>query len=281
MLLSPAELSERLQKLSDIIVLDASWHMPDTGRDAWAEYEAAHIPGALRFDIDQVADPRSALPHPLPAPDDFARMVGAMGISNSTEVVVYEAGPPFAAPRAWWMFRVMGHDAKMLDGGLARWRAEGLPVESGPERAPAPQPFEARLQRQLLADADDVARALDTNSAAVVDARSPERFRGVVEEPRPGIRAGHMPGALNLHYATLTDEDGRLKDDEALAAAFRDAGVEIGDKPVVTTCGSGVTAAILAMALDRLGTPSAVYDGSWTEWGGDPSRPVERDDPTG
>lgn len=276
MLISPRELSERLERLDDVVVLDASWHMPDTGRDAWAEFEAAHIPGALRFDIDQVADHRSPLPHTLPSPEDFARMVGAMGISNATEVVVYEAGPPFAAPRAWWMFRVMGHDARMLDGGLARWTAEGLPVESGPERTPSPARFEARLQRQMLADADDVARALQAGDAAVVDARSSERFRGVVEEPRPGIRAGHMPGARNVHYAALVDADGRLKDEAALAAAFREAGVEPG-RPVVTTCGSGVTACILAMALDRLGTPAAVYDGSWTEWGGDPSRPVAKD----
>lgn len=276
MLISPRELAERLDKLDDIVVLDASWHMPDTGRDAWAEFEAAHIPGALRFDIDQVSDHASPLPHTLPAPEDFARMVGAMGISNATEVVVYEAGAPFAAPRAWWMFRVMGHEAKMLDGGFAAWKAQGLPTESGPERPREPARFEPRFRRELLADADDVDRILKDGTAAVVDARSAERFRGLVAEPRPGIRSGHMPGARNVHYARLVGPDGRLKDDEALRAAFTEAGVDLG-QPVVTTCGSGVTAAILSMALERLGTPSAVYDGSWTEWGGDPERPVAKD----
>jgi thiosulfate/3-mercaptopyruvate sulfurtransferase len=277
MLISPRELSGRLETLEDVVVLDASWHMPDTGRDAWAEFEAAHVPGALRFDIDQVADHASPLPHTLPSPEDFARMVGAMGIGDGTDVVVYEQGAPFAAPRAWWMFRVMGHDAHMLEGGLARWRAEGFPVESGPERGAEPKTFTARLQRHLLADADDVAKALETGSASVADARSPERFTGRVEEPRPGIRSGHMPGARNVHYASLVDAEGRLRDEGSLKAAFRDAGVDLG-RPVVTTCGSGVTAAILSMALERIGTPSAVYDGSWTEWGGDPSRPVARED---
>jgi len=170
----------------------------------------------------------------------------------------------------------MGHDATMLDGGLARWRAEGLPLEHGPERRPEPACFNPDFRPQLLADADAVAQALEIGSATVVDARSPERFRGTVEEPRAGVRAGHMPGALNVHYASLVDEDGRLQDDETLKAAFQAAGVDL-TRPVVTSCGSGVTAAILTMALDRLGTPSAVYDGSWTEWGGDPARPVARD----
>ena len=269
MLVSPEWLSERLD---GVVVLDASWHMPDTGRDALAEFREAHIPGALRFDIDEVADTASALPHTLPAPDAFAEMVGAMGIGNDTEVVVYEGSAPFAAPRAWWMFRVMGHDAHVLDGGLARWRAEGFPVESGPQREPEPREFLAVFHRELFADARDVADAL-AKGRTVADARSPERFAGTVPEPRQGVRAGHMPGASNVPYASLVTEEGRLADEGALREAFRQAGADL-DAPVVTTCGSGVTAAILSLALDQLGTTSAVYDGSWTEWGGDPARPL-------
>lgn len=269
MLITPAELSRRL---GTVAVLDASWHMPDTGRDALAEFHAGHIPGAVRFDIDAVADTASGLPHTLPAPEDFARMVGDLGIASATPVVVYEAGPPFAAPRAWWMFRVMGHDDVMvLDGGLAAWRDAGHTLEEGPGAAPAPKSFAAALRHDLLADADAVARTLDA-AGQVADARSPERFEGRVPEPRQGLAAGHMPGAKNVHYARLV-EDGRLKDEAGLRAAFEDAGIDL-SRPVVTTCGSGVTAAVLALALERLGTPAALYDGSWTQWGGDPDRAV-------
>lgn len=272
MLIAPADLARRLSRT---VVLDASWHMPDAGRDAQTEFESAHIPGARRFDIDRIADPASGLPHTLPPPEAFARMVGALGIGNASEVVVYENGPPFAAPRAWWMFRVMGHDAvAMLDGGLPRWRAEGFAVETGGAREAAPAAFEARFRPERHACADDVAAAL-AGAADVADARSADRFAGRVDEPRPGVRAGHMPGARNLPYSALIGDDGRLVDAASARAAFEAAGVDL-DRPVVTTCGSGVTAAILAMALERLGTPAAVYDGSWTEWGSDPSRPVER-----
>jgi len=278
MLVSPQWLSERLRR---VVVLDASWHMPDSGRDALAEFREAHIPGAQRFDIDEVADTASPLPHTLPEPQAFGEAVGALGVSNDSEVVIYEAGAPFAAPRAWWMFRVMGHAAHVLDGGLSRWQAEGFPVASGPAPTPAPARFEARLEAAHLADADAVAAELAAGGA-VVDVRSPERFAGRAPEPRPGVRAGHMPGARNLHYAMLVTADGRLKSDEALRETMKSAGIDL-DRPVITTCGSGVTAAILAMALERLGTPARVYDGSWTEWGGDPSRPVatgEASDPS-
>lgn len=268
MLVSPEWLMEHLDT---VVVLDASWHMPDTGRDPDAEFAASHIPGAQRFDIDKIADPDSPLPHTLPTPEAFAVAVGAMGIGNDTTVVVYEAGALFAAPRAWWMFRVMGHDAMMLDGGLVRWRDRGLPVEAGHAVPRAAKPFTAHLRRGLLATAEDVERALARG--VVADARSPERFEGRAPEPRPGVRSGHMPGARNVHYATLVDANGSLKGEAELRAAFESAGIDL-EKPIVTSCGSGVTAAVVAMALGKLGVSAAVYDGSWTDWGADLARPV-------
>ncbi|WP_075219502.1 sulfurtransferase [Acuticoccus yangtzensis] len=269
MLITPEDLKARL---GDVAVLDASWHMPDAKRDAGAEFAAAHIPGALRFDIDRIADTSSGLPHTLPSPEVFAEMVGALGISNSTPVVVYETGGVFAAPRAWWMFRVMGHDALVLDGGLKAWTDAGYPTESGPPATPAPATFTPTFNPDLFASGDDVAATLAAGGQ-VADARSAERYEGRVDEPRPGLRAGHMPGARNVHYASLVTPDGRLKDEAGLRAAFEAGGVDL-DRKVTTSCGSGVTASILTLALAKLGTPSAVYDGSWTEWGGDPKREV-------
>ena len=268
-LISPQDLAAKLDRVT---VLDASWHMPDTGRDPNAEFRAAHIPGALRFDIDEIADKGSGLPHTLPSPDAFAAAVGALGIGDDTEVVAYEAAGLFTAPRAWWMFAVMGKPIEILAGGLARWQAEGHPVESGPARAPAPATFTPRFDPALFASADDVAAALQAGET-VVDVRSPERFAGAAPEPRPGIRAGHMPGAKNLHYAKLAGPDGSLRPDAELRQEIEAAGIDL-SKPVITSCGSGVTAAILALALTRLGTEARVFDGSWTEWGGDPARPV-------
>ncbi|WMS43254.1 3-mercaptopyruvate sulfurtransferase [Acuticoccus sp. MNP-M23] len=268
-LVDPAWLAARLGR---VVVLDASWHMPDTGRDPAAEFTDGHIPGARRFDIDTIADTESPLPHTLPSPERFAAAVGALGIDNGTEVVVYEAGPVFSAPRAWWMFRVMGHDAKILDGGFARWRAEGFPVETGAAAPAGPASFTARFDPNLYADADTVARTLD-KGGNVLDARGAPRFEGAVPEPRPGLRAGHMPGARNLPYASLVAEDGTLKKGDALKTAIDAAEIDP-QRPVITSCGSGVTAAILSLALSEIGVPSRVYDGSWTEWGGDPARPV-------
>lgn len=272
MLITPADLAD---KLGRVVVLDASWHMPDTRHDANAEFLEAHIPGARRFDIDAIADPASPLPHTLPSPEDFAAAVGALGIDNDTEVVAYEAAGVFTAPRAWWMFAVMGKPITLLSGGLARWREEGRPVESGPAALASPKTFVPAYNPALFASADDVAAALAAGET-VVDVRSPERFAGSAPEPRAGVRSGHMPGALNLHYATLAGENGELKPDDALRAIITDAGVDL-SRPVITSCGSGVTAAILALALTRLGTPARVFDGSWTEWGGDHSRPVVKD----
>ncbi|WP_244935170.1 sulfurtransferase [Acuticoccus sediminis] len=269
MLITPQELNAAL---GDVVVLDASWHMPDTRRDGNAEFLAEHIPGARRFDVDAIADTTSGLPHTLPSPEMFAEMIGALGIANDSKVVVYETGRPFAAPRAWWMFRVMGHDALVLDGGLTAWKALGYPVEQGEPARPAPATFVPHFRPELFADGDKVATVLESGGV-VADARAAERFEGRVEEPRPGLRSGHMPGARNVPFVNLIGEDGRLKDEAGLRAAFTEAGVDL-SQPVVTTCGSGVTASVLSFALERIGTPSAVYDGSWTEWGGDTARPV-------
>lgn len=273
MLITPADLAAKLDR---VVVLDASWHMPDAGRDPDAEFAEAHIPGARRFDIDRIADPASSLPHTLPSPEFFAAAVGALGISNDTDVVVYEAGGTFTAPRAWWMFAVMSKSVEILSGGLKRWRAEGHPVESGPPAPATPATFVPTYDPALFASADDVAAALAAGET-VVDVRSAERFAGRAPEPRAGVRSGHMPGAINLHYAALTGPDGELKSEEELRETVAGAGIDL-SAPVTASCGSGVTAAILALALTKIGTPARVFDGSWTEWGSDTSRPVVTDD---
>lgn len=258
----------------DIVVLDGSWYLPAQGRDAAAEYRAGHIPGAVRFDIDAMSDGTSGLPHMLPRPEVFAARMGALGIGDGAQIVVYDGLGLFSAPRVRWMLQVFGaRDAAILEGGFPAWVAAGGPVEDGEGRAREPRPFTARLDNGAVADAQDVARALESGSAQVVDARSGPRFRGEEAEPRPGVRPGHMPGARNVHYSAL-QAGGRLKEPDALRAVFAENGVDPG-KPVITTCGSGVTAAIVSLALESLGRPArALYDGSWSEWGSDPERPV-------
>lgn len=259
----------------DIAIIDASWHLPSVQRDAKAEFRAQHIQGAQFFDIDELSDTSSPLPHMLPSPEKFASRMRKLGIGDGKRIIAYDSVGLFSAARAWWMFKVFGHeDVAVLDGGLRKWLAESRPVEDGPGRLTQERHFTARFRGSMVKDMRDVAAALSIGSAQLADARSPTRFRGEEAEPRPGVRAGHMPGASNVHYASLLNADGTLKSPAELEATFRAAGVDPA-RPVITTCGSGITAAILSLALSEIGARDhALYDGSWTEWGGNPDAKV-------
>ena len=258
----------------DLRVLDASWYLPGSKRDPFAEYQAAHIPGARFFDLDDVSDHRSDLPHMVPPVEKFMSRMRAIGVGDGHQIIVYDGSGLFSAPRVWWLFKLMGQmDIAVLDGGFPKWQAEGHPVEDLPPIL-RDRHMMVRRQNQMVKDVTQVSAASKLGESEIVDARSPGRFYGKDPEPRPGLRAGHIPGSKNVFYKDLLKADDTMKSPDEMRQVFLEAGVDL-DKPVITSCGSGVTAAILSLGLTRMGkTDHSLYDGSWTEWGMFPTLPI-------
>lgn len=259
-----------------LVILDGSMHLPTAKRNAKQEYLAEHIPGALFFDIDDISDEKNPLPHMLPSTVKFASRVKAMGIGDGMKIVCYDSEGLYSAARVWWMFRIMGHeDVVVLNGGLKKWKAEGRALEDGAPPSRSPRHFTPRFNAALVRNADEVKALIGDAKTQIVDARAAQRYEGAVPEPRPGLRSGHIPSARSVPFTTLLQADGTVKPHAELRKIFADAGVDI-DRPVVASCGSGVTAGVVAFALALLDRPdTAVYDGSWVEWGANHDLPIE------
>lgn len=262
----------------DVSFVDASWYLPAQKRNGEEEYRHMRIPGAVFFDIDKISDPNSDLPHMLPSPEEFARTASVMGISNEHQIIVYDGPGLFSSARAWWTFKIMGaQNVKILEGGMDAWKAANLPIETGNPNPPLAHIFTPHFNPGMVASMDEVVEGLKSGDAVVLDARPHARFYGEAKEPRPGLRSGHMPGAINLPSSSIV-ENGLLKSREALEELFSELGIGENTK-VITSCGSGVTAAILSLALSETSRSNhALYDGSWAEWGQSDGPPVTRDD---